>query len=87
MEKPKLYLDEDITDLLARVLRTMGHDVVSAHEIKMQGRSDEDQINHAIKNQRAILTCNISHFTKLARKYYNCKTTHYGIIVAPPLMN
>ncbi len=85
MEKPKLYLDEDITDLLARVLRTMGYDVVSAHEVKMHSRSDEEQINYAIKDKRAIMTCNISHFTNLARKCYEDKILHYGIIVTPQL--
>lgn len=85
MEKPKLCLDEDLTDLLARVLRTMGYDVVSAHEIKMEGRSDEEQLIYAIKNKRAILTCNISHFTNLARRCYENKTAHCGIIVMPQL--
>jgi len=85
VEKAKLYLDEDITDLLARVLRTMGYDAVSAHEIKMEGRSDEDQLYYAIKNQRALLTCNVSHFTNLARMCYEKNITHYGIVVTPQL--
>ena len=32
LEKANLYLDEDITDLLARVLRTMGYDVIIAYK-------------------------------------------------------
>lgn len=85
MERPKLYLDEDITDLLARVLRTIGYDVVSAHEVNMNRRTDEEQIFYAIKNKRAILTCNISHFTNLARKCYQDNISHYGVIVTPQL--
>jgi hypothetical protein len=51
----------------------MGYDVVSAHEVKMHSRSDEEQINYAIKYKRAVMTCNISHFTNLARKCYEDK--------------
>lgn len=85
MEKPKLYLDEDITYLLARILRDMGYDVVSAHEINMRSRSDEEQMLWAVNEQRAILTCNISHFTSLARKCYATGMLHYGIIVTPQI--
>ncbi len=35
MDEIKLYLDEDISQTLAHVLRSRGHDVVSAREIEM----------------------------------------------------
>ncbi len=63
----------------------MGYDVVSAHEIKMKSRSDEEQLIYAIKERRAILTCNVSHFTNLARKCYKKGIAHYGIIATPQL--
>jgi hypothetical protein len=63
----------------------MGYDVVSAHEVKMQSRFDEEQVSYAIKDKRAMLTCNISHFTNLARKCYENKISHFGIIVTPQL--
>ena len=82
MEKPKLYLDEDITDLLARVLRTMGYDVVSAHEVGMRGKSDDEQLCYAIKNERTFLTFNARHFVPLTEALYEERREHFGIIIS-----
>lgn len=81
MEKIKLYVDEDITDLLSRTLRSRGFDVISAHEVGMRGRTDKEQLNYAIKGQRAILSCNIKHFCSLAKDYFEGEIEHFGIIV------
>lgn len=85
MAKAKLYIDEDITDLLARTLRSAGFDAVSAHEVGMRGQSDEEQLDYAIRQSRAFLTCNIKHFPNIAESYYLKGINHYGIIVSTQL--
>ena len=85
MAKAKLYIDEDITDLLARSLRSRGFDAVSAHEVGMRGQSDEEQLDYAIRQNRAFLTCNIRHFPNIAESYYVRRIDHYGIIVSTQL--
>lgn len=76
--KIKIYLDEDVRPLLAKVLRERGYDIVSCVEKKSFGLTDEEQLNTAIKYKRAILTHNIKDFIKLHKKY---KDSHFGIIL------
>lgn len=85
MARAKLYLDEDITDLLARVLRSAGYDVVSAHEFGMRARSDQDQFLHAASEGRAIVTFNVAHFAAIARWAFENGIEHSGIVVSNQL--
>jgi hypothetical protein len=85
MARAKLYLDEDITDLLARVLRSAGDDVVSAHEVGMRGKSDDEQLKYAIAEGRAILSFNVAHFPTLARWAFDNQIEHFGIVVSTQL--
>lgn len=85
MARAKLYLDEDITDLLARVLRSAGYDVVSAHEVGMRGKSDREQLMYAIAEGRAILSFNVAHFPNLARWADDNQIEHCGIVVSNQL--
>ncbi|MFQ6094375.1 MAG: DUF5615 family PIN-like protein [bacterium] len=50
----KLYLDEDVQAELAPALRKRGYDVISAKEVGRLSRSDEEQIEFAISQERAI---------------------------------
>ena len=79
MSKIKLYLDEDVRPLLAKILRNRGYDVTSCVERKHFGFSDEKQLNIASKNKRAILTHNIKDFVLLHKK---TNGKHFGIIVS-----
>jgi uncharacterized protein with PIN domain len=81
LEKIKLYIDEDLTDRLAVVLRGRGYDIVSDHEVNMRGKTDKEQLEFAAKNNRVILTRNIKHFVSLQREYYKKGLIHKGIIV------
>ena len=79
---PRLYLDEDITPLLARLLRERGHDVISCREIGAIGLADEDQLARATELGRAILTSNYGDFIRLSRECVMRGQTHGGIIVS-----
>lgn len=77
----KLYLDEDLSDKVAVVLRNQGFDVVSAHEVNMRGTQDEEQLRYAISHNRAILSRNVRDFVPLAIYYAEKMIPHLGIIV------
>ncbi len=81
MEKVKLYIDEDLSDRLAVALRSRGYDAVSAHEVNMRGRTDEEQLDYSTQNNRVILTRNIKHFVNLQIDFYKKGRPHSGIIV------
>lgn len=78
----RLYLDEDLPPRLARNLRDLGFDVVSAHDRRAFGDSDEAALERASAEGRAILTCNFVDFIRLARERANTSRPHAGIIVS-----
>lgn len=81
MEKIRLYIDEDLSDRIAIVLRSKGFDVISAHEVNMRGKTDKEQLEYALKYDRVILTRNIKHFIVLQKEYYKNGLSHHGILV------
>ncbi len=81
----KLYTDADITTELARVLRRLGYDAISAAEAGNAEASDAEQLAFAATERRALLTCNIRHFARLYETYWNEGRDHSGIVVSQQL--
>lgn len=77
----KLYLDENISQLVAKKLREKGYDVVSVHENHTQSKSDTEQLELAIEEERAIVTYDLVDFTDLAKEYIAKGKSHCGIIL------
>ncbi len=80
--KPRLYLDEDITPLLARLLPDRGHDVISCRDIGATGITDDDQLDRATELGRAILSSNYDDFIRISRECVRDARGHSGIIVS-----
>ena len=80
--RPRLYLDEDVLPDLARVLRSSGHDVISAHEVGSLGVGDEDQLARAAADSRALLSYNYRHFLKVGHDWFAAGRLHAGIVVS-----
>lgn len=83
MSEIKLYLDEDINPQLARDLRNRGYDALSANEARNLGLKDQEQLEYARLNGRALLTHNRDDFLEIAAAYAIKETTHYGILYVP----
>ncbi|HEY9752007.1 MAG TPA: DUF5615 family PIN-like protein [Coleofasciculaceae cyanobacterium] len=77
-----VYLDEDVDVLVASLLRSRGSESTTAHQARQLGRSDAEQLKYAVSQSAAILTHNRIDFENLARKYFEQKKLHYGIIIA-----
>ena len=81
----KLYLDEDVDPLLARVLRERGIDCISTQEADRCGLPDSDQLAFAISQGRAILTFNVKDYVRLSKEYVLSGKHHRGMIVSDHL--
>lgn len=77
-----LYLDENVPPLVASVLRSERIDVVSAYEVNMVGKDDEEQLRYAATNGRAVLTFNQKHFRPLYDAWWSAGRKHSGIILS-----
>lgn len=75
----KLYSNENFPMPAVEELRKAGYDVLTIQETGMAQRAlpDEDVLNFASKEGRAVLTFNRKHFISLHKK----KQKHAGIIV------
>ncbi|MGD0388451.1 MAG: DUF5615 family PIN-like protein [Tepidisphaeraceae bacterium] len=77
-----LFLDEDVSVVVAKLLRSRGYSALSTQEAGQIGRSDADQLAFAAERQMAILTHNRDDFAALAGQYRSVAKNHCGIIIA-----
>ncbi len=79
---PALYLDEDVSVVVAAILRARGFDVVTARDIGQLGLSDSEQLAYAAQAGRVLLTHNRVDFERLHREWLGSGRSHQGIIIA-----
>jgi hypothetical protein len=85
MTAPRLYLDEDVDPLLARILADRGYDVLTTQEARRISATDADQLLFATQDRRAILTHNVAHFAFLAREHARTGLEHHGVVLSDQL--
>ena len=75
----RLYADENIRRSVVEILRSLGHDVLTAFEAGQANQKipDEDVLQFALSQQRILLTYNRRHFIRLHR----INPVHFGIVV------
>lgn len=78
----ELYLDEDVSVLVAGLLRARGFAVQTTREAGRASATDEEQLSYAASTGRALLTHNRDDFARLAQDYFAAGRVHHGIIVA-----
>jgi predicted nuclease of predicted toxin-antitoxin system len=78
----ELYLDEDMSTLVADLLRARGFSAITTLEAGQLGNADIAQLSYAVSNAKVLLTHNRADFEALARDYYESRRTHFGIIIA-----
>ena len=69
---------------IVRSLEARGIDVVTVAGSGRLGRPDEQQLQFAAANGRAVFTRNIGDFTRLHAKWMRAGRHHAGIVVARP---
>jgi predicted nuclease of predicted toxin-antitoxin system len=77
-----LLLDEDVSVVVAAVLRARGFDALTARDAGRLGRSDAEQLTAAAEAGRILLTHNRVDFERLHRDWLTVGKTHQGILIA-----
>lgn len=84
----RLLIDEDSQGkLLVKTLRKAGHDVQTASEAGLGGKSDKAVLEHGIAEKRIVLTGNCSDFEALSERVLNKGGHHFGILLIHKLNN
>jgi hypothetical protein len=78
----KLLLDEIYAVKLARMLRDQGIDAATVTELGMVGRSDADVFAAATDGGYAVLTENVSDFSRLGSEHVAAGRHHCGLLIA-----
>jgi len=73
----QLYLDEDVHKRVASALRLRHFDVVSAHEVRRWGLSDEEQLTYAATEERTLFTYNTPDYLRLLLDWLQRGKEHY----------
>ena len=77
----EFYLDEDVSTLVADLIRARGFVATTTHEAGQGGRSDAEQLNYAVSRHATLVTHNRADFELLARQYFNSGLKHYGMVI------
>lgn len=78
-----LYTDEDMSALVATLLRSRGLDVTTVPEQSTLGKTDSEQLEFSTSIGRCILTHNRVDFERLHLHYMEEDQQHSGIIIVP----
>ncbi len=75
----RIYTNENFPQQAVEKLRALGHDVETSHDAGNSGRAmpDEAVLDHAIRNERVVVTLNRRHFVALQAT----RPLHCGIVV------
>jgi hypothetical protein len=78
----KLLLDEMYGVKLAQVLQNQGIDAATVTDLGMAGRSDADVFAAATDGGYAVLTENVSDFSRLGGEHVAAGRQHCGLLIA-----
>ncbi len=79
----KVYTDEDMSALVATLLRSRGINVTTVPQEATIGKTDSEQLKIATFLGRCILTHNRVDFERLHLEYIKSEKEHCGIIIVP----
>ena len=80
--RASIYLDEDVSVVVATILRARGLDTATARDTGRLGRSDFEQLASGALAGRVLLTHNRVDFERLHREWLETGRPHAGIIIA-----
>ena len=85
----EIYLDEDVSVLVAELLRARGFVAVTTQHAGNLGTSDRAQLEYATSHELTLLTHNRADFELLTQEHFSSGVEHSGVIIAvrrPPML-
>jgi hypothetical protein len=78
-----ILLDEMFSQVSARIARRAGVDVISVHELRLEGVEDRNILMIAAQDGRCIVTDNYRHFAPLTLQFQEQGLPHGGVLLVP----
>jgi hypothetical protein len=78
----RVYLDEDVSVVVARLLAPRGFDCITALDAARLHQADDLQLEFATSENRVIITHNRTHFERLVDEYWAARKEHAGVLIA-----
>jgi hypothetical protein len=69
--------------MIAIAGRRRGLDVVSSHEVGLDGKTDEEQLRWAASHCRALVTRGRRDLSKIAAVFFERGEMHHGVVLIP----
>ena len=79
----KYYLNENLSQVSAQIARDAGLDVVSSHEVGMDGRRDVEQLRYATREGRVLVTRDSGDMGHALSELAARGETHAGVLFVP----
>jgi predicted nuclease of predicted toxin-antitoxin system len=78
----EFYLDEDVSVLVAELLRARGFTALTTRQAGRRASTDREQLEYATSQSKVLLTHSRADFELLARECYASRRSHSGIVIA-----
>ncbi len=80
---PRYLLDENLSTAIAIAARRCGLDVVSSHEVGLDGKADEEQLRRAAADGRVLVTRDRRDLSVISADFFSRSEPHHGILLLP----
>jgi len=81
----KLLLDENISPVVAALLRERGHDAIAASDTpELRTMADDGLWLAAVNQGRTIITYDVHDYVVIAKRWGDAGKSHDGLVLASP---
>jgi predicted nuclease of predicted toxin-antitoxin system len=80
----RFFLDEDLSDRVARIAGNLGLDAHSVHEVNRRNLDDFEHLDYAAEHNMVMVTRNRNDFLALNDEYHATGKPNCGLLIVLP---